>query len=466
MKVYDTMSREKVPFTPQKDREVRMYVCGLTVYDEMHVGHAKSFVSFDFISRYLRYSGYAVKLVINITDVDDKIIKRANEAGISPLQLSSFYSSSFLRDIDGLLIERATFYPRASQHIPEIIDMIASLMEKGYAYEIDGSVYFDITKTRNYGRLSGQSPDMIMSGARIEVDERKRNPADFALWKSAREGEISWESPWGRGRPGWHIECSAMSMKYLGQTLDIHGGGEDLIFPHHENEIQQSEAYTGKRFSNYWIHVGLLNLSGQKMSKSLNNFVTVSELLKRYCPQTLRLYFANSLYRRQSEFSFELLDESDQARRKLENYMSDLLSVQTETGGGEDIASSILSSFAEYMDDDFNTHGVISLLFTKLREARRRMEEGTLSLKGASSIVSAVREINSVLLIMKDESFTQLSGSVDSEVAELIERREEARKSRRFEEADAIRKRLRDMGIVLEDTPEGVRWKRIERSSG
>ncbi len=458
MMIYDTMSRGKVKFIPQKQGEVSIYVCGLTVYDSMHVGHAKSFVSFDFIVRYLKFAGYKVNLVVNITDIDDKIIKRANEKGIEALKLSSVYAAEFISDIDSLLIDRAIVYPKASEHIGDIMAMIVYLQENGFAYELEGSIYFDIAKTKDYGKLSGQSISQILSGARVEVNERKRNPADFALWKAAKEGEMSWESPWGRGRPGWHIECSAMSMKYLGQTLDIHGGGEDLIFPHHENEIQQSEAYTKKKFANYWMHVGLLNFSGEKMSKSLHNFVTVRELLSKYRPESLRFFFAGSLYRRQSEFGLELLEESEQARRKLEGYVQELLSVESESGSGEELASSMLNSFRELMDDDFNTRDVIAMLFTKLHEARRMKEAGQISGKGAKSIISALKEINGVLRIMNEDAF--IRQTLEKEVLLLIERRENARKARRFDEADAIRARLSEMGIVLEDTPEGVRWRK------
>ncbi len=458
MMIYDTMSRGKVKFIPQKQGEVSIYVCGLTVYDSMHVGHAKSFVSFDFIVRYLKFAGYKVNLVVNITDIDDKIIKRANEKGIEALKLSSVYAAEFISDIDSLLIDRAIVYPKASEHIGDIMAMIVYLQENGFAYELEGSIYFDIAKTKDYGKLSGQSISQILSGARVEVNERKRNPADFALWKAAKEGEISWESPWGRGRPGWHIECSAMSMKYLGQTLDIHGGGEDLIFPHHENEIQQSEAYTKKKFANYWMHVGLLNFSGEKMSKSLHNFVTVRELLSKYRPESLRFFFAGSLYRRQSEFGMELLEESEQARRKLEGYVQELLSVESESGSGEELASSMLNSFRELMDDDFNTRDVIAMLFTKLHEARRMKDDGQISGKGAKSIISALKEINGVLRIMNEDAF--IRQTLEKEVLLLIERRENARKARRFDEADAIRARLSEMGIVLEDTSEGVRWRK------
>ena len=452
------MSRAKVEFRPLNKDEVHIYVCGPTVYDHMHVGHARSFVSFDFIARYLEYRGYRVSLVVNITDVEDKIINRARELNVPALELSSGFADEFLRSSASLLLRPADVYPRASGHMAEIRDMVKTLISRDIAYEIEGSVYFDVTKTSNYGKLSGQEPDQILAGARVEIDERKRHPADFALWKAARPGEVSWESPWGKGRPGWHIECSAMSMKYLGRTLDIHGGGEDLIFPHHENEIQQSEAFTGVQFSRYWMHGGMLNFKGEKMSKSLHNFMSVEEALALYPPETLRLHFANSLYRRQIEFSPELLVESDAARSRLEGYLQHLLSATLKGDSGGEIASRIMSDFTGAMDDDFNTRDAVASLFNNLREARKLAEEGKLSEVAAEAVVSSVREINGVLHIIRESAFQkQLLGK---DVEEMISRREEARRKRRFDEADAIRSELSARGIVLEDTESGVRWRR------
>ncbi len=464
-----------------------MYVCGPTVYDTMHVGHARSFVSFDFIARYLEYRGYRVSLVVNITDVEDKIIKRASELNVQALELSSGFADAFLRNSTSLLLKPAKVYPKASDHIPDILDMIRDLVARGFAYEIEGSVYFDITKTTEYGKLSGQSPEQILAGARVEIDERKRHPADFALWKAAKPGEVSWESPWGQGRPGWHIECSAMSMKYLGKTLDIHGGGEDLIFPHHENEIQQSQAFTGVTFSKYWMHGGMLNIAGEKMSKSLHNFMSVDEALVAHPPETLRFFFANSLYRRQIDFSPELLIESDRARRRLEGYVQYLISSDLRGNSGAEIASRIRSEFIRSMDDDFNTRDAVASLFSNLREARRFAEEGRLSADGAKAIVSAVREVNGVMLIFREEAFQKIHLSdaplasaedaqillfdedvgelLTEEVRTLISRRNEARKGKRFEEADSIRRELSAMGILLEDTDSGaVRVRKKHRS--
>ena len=458
MLIYDTMSRGKVEFQPLTEGAVHMYVCGPTVYDHMHVGHARSFVSFDFIARYLEYRGYHVSLVVNITDVEDKIINRAQELSISALELSSRFADEFIRSCSSLLLKPADVYPRASEHIAEILKMVMELVTDRFAYEIEGSVYFDITKAKDYGKLSGQALEQILAGARVDVDERKRHPADFALWKAAKPGEVSWDSPWGRGRPGWHIECSAMSMKYLGRTIDIHGGGEDLIFPHHENEIQQSEAFTGVTFSRYWMHGGMLNVTGEKMSKSLHNFMSVEEALKLHPPETLRLLFANSLYRRQMEFSPELLAESDKARGRLEGYIQHLLSVQTQGDGGSEIASLIREDFVRAMDDDFNTRDAVASLFNNLREARKLADGALLSSAAAEAVIAAVREVNGVLRIIRETAFHKQS--IGKDIEELISKREEARRQRRFDEADAIRRELSARGIILEDTESGVRWKR------
>jgi len=460
MKIYDTMARDKLEFIHSLEEPVRMYVCGLTTYDSMHIGHAKSFVSFDFIVRYLEYRGFKVRLVINITDIDDKVIRRAAERGVEPLFLSSQYASEFLSELERLKIRKAERFPKASENIDEIISMIRKLMDNGFAYEIDGSIYFDITRTRNYGRLSGQSMEQILAGARVEVDERKRHPADFALWKAAKTGEIYWESPWGRGRPGWHIECSAMSIKYLGETIDIHGGGEDLIFPHHENEIQQSEAVTGALFSRYWMHVGLLNTEGVKMSKSLSNFITVRELLLEFPPEALRFFFANSLYRRQLNFSVEALMESETARLRLERYVTEIAASGVKGQAGGEPGNSLLNSFEEAMNDDFNTREAIARLFSQLREFSSLAGRGELPLSACDSILWALRRINSVLFVIREEAFRV--ESIDAEIEKLIAEREEARKRKDFAEADRIREVLRSRGIDIEDRAEGVRWRRVQ----
>lgn len=457
MKLYDTMSREKVEFRPLNPPAVNMYVCGLTVYDEMHLGHARTFISFDIIAKYLAFSGYDVNLVVNITDIDDKIIERAAEKNMPALQLSSGFASDFVRDMESLGVTGVRKYVKASDNIEEIVSLVRELMEGGFAYAIEGSIYFDISRAHDYGKLSGQSMDQIQAGARVEVDERKRNPGDFALWKEAKPGEVYWDSPWGKGRPGWHIECSAMSMKYLGSTLDIHGGGEDLIFPHHENEIQQSEACTHAQFSRYWMHGGLLNVGGAKMSKSLKNFNSVRETLAEFPAETVRMYFANSLYRRQIDFSDKSLQESDSARRRLEGYVLSLLSSDGK-GEGKELAEGITEGFRKAMDDDFNSRDAIASLFQKLKEASALSSEGRLSRKGAEDVVEAVRNINGVLGIMKSAAFEKVE--LEKEIEELIDQREDARKAKDYRRADEIRSILSEMGITIEDTAEGVKWKR------
>ncbi len=457
MRVYDTMSGEKREFRPLSPPHVGIYVCGLTVYDAMHIGHARTFISFDIIARYLALRGYDVKLVVNITDIDDKIIARAAERGMGALELSDGYAGEFIEDMKLLGVESVSEYVRASDNIGGIIALVSRLVDGGFAYQLGGSVYFDISRAVDYGRLSGQSMDQILAGARVEVDERKRNPGDFALWKEAKPGEVSWESPWGKGRPGWHIECSAMSMKYLGETLDIHGGGEDLIFPHHENEIQQSEACTGKQFARYWMHVGMLNVSGAKMSKSLRNFSPVRETLRQHSVEAVRFYFANSLYRRQIDFSDNSLEESGQAVKRLEGYVFSLLSSRG-SGDGNGIAGAIKSGFESAMDDDFNSRDAIASLFAGMKEAAKLAEEGRLSGSAAGEILGAVRYVNSVLGVIRPAAFEKMKA--DSEVERLIEEREGARRSGNFARADEIRERLDSMGILLEDTAGGIRWRR------
>jgi cysteinyl-tRNA synthetase len=456
IRIYDTMTRTKKEFVPLNGRKVGMYVCGLTVYDRMHIGHARTFIFFDIVAKFLRYSGYDVKLIVNITDVDDKIIARAANEGVKPEIIATRYASYFIEDMNRLHINSVTMYPSATEHIGEIIEIVRTLESRGHAYAVEGDVFFDISTSKNYGRLSGQSLDQIIAGARVEVDKRKRNPADFALWKSAKPGEISWKSPWGDGRPGWHIECTAMSIKHLGETIDIHGGAEDLIFPHHENEIQQSEAFTGKTFVRFWMHAGLLNTSGEKMSKSLHNFVTVEELLSKYTPEAIRFFCANSIYRRQIEFSSALLEESEQGRRRLLNAIASVMSSR-EGEGGEGIASELLENFREAMEDDFNTRDAIASVFTSLRRASQIAEAQGLSASAKEEIISAVREINSVLCIFEQTAF---SHQIDERLNELLNLREEARRRRDFSAADAIRREIEELGYSVEDTQQGPRLKR------
>ena len=321
MKVYNTLTRRKEEF-PSKDQKIRMYVCGITPYDFCHIGHARCYLVYDMIVRYLRYKGYEILYVQNFTDIDDKIIERAKEENTTPFEIAEKYISFYFRDMDKLGIERANIYPRVTKHIPDIIKMIKGLIEKGYAYEVDGNVYFSVEKFPSYGKLSGRNLKEMYAGARVEVDENKRNPLDFALWKKAKEGEPFWESPWGKGRPGWHIECSAMSLKYLGENFTIHGGAKELIFPHHENEIAQSESYTSSPFVQFWIHNGLVTVNGQKMSKSLGNFITVEEILKRYSPNVIRMFLLSTHYQSPLDFSEEGLKQAKHGFEKIYNLFS------------------------------------------------------------------------------------------------------------------------------------------------
>ena len=438
--------------------KVSMYVCGVTVYDDCHLGHARSQIVFDTVNRMLLTLGYEVRYVRNITDIDDKIIKKANDSGKTIGEITSTYIDSFHSDMKRLGVLSPSVEPRATLYLDHMISLIQTLLEKGHAYTKGGSVYFRVKSYPAYGELSHQQISELRSGARVESDEEKEDPLDFALWKGIKEGEPYYEAPFGPGRPGWHIECSAMSMKYLGRTLDIHGGGEDLIFPHHENEIQQSEAFTGVTFSRYWMHGGMLNVTGEKMSKSLHNFMSVEEALKLHPPETLRLLFANSLYRRQMEFSPELLAESDKARERLEGYIQHLLSVQAQGDGGSEIASLIREDFVRAMDDDFNTRDAVASLFNNLREARKLADGALLSSAAAEAVIAAAREVNGVLRIIRETAFHKQS--IGKDIEELISKREEARRQRRFDDADAIRRELSARGIILEDTESGVRWKR------
>jgi len=372
MKVHNTLSGKKEDFSPQGD-EVRMYVCGVTPYDESHIGHAMSYIIFDIIQRYLRFRGYKVKYVQNITDIDDKLIDRANKLGTTVSELAQKYTESYFEDMDALNIERADIYPRATEEIPKIIEVVQGLVDKGYAYEAGGSVYFRVRKVDDYGKLSHRNLESMMSGARIEPGEEKEHPVDFVLWKASKPGEPSWESPWGPGRPGWHIECSAMSLKYLGDTLDIHGGGQDLIFPHHENEITQSESFTGKKpFVKYWLHNGMLQLGEEKMSKSLGNLVTVKEILAKYSADALRLFVLSSHYRSPLTYSDEGLEAAERGADRLRQAAGKR---GGNSGGGVDVEP-YRSRFVEAMDDDFNTAQAVATLFDLTRDINRADESG------------------------------------------------------------------------------------------
>lgn len=462
LKIFNTLSKQEEEFVPIEGNKVKMYVCGVTVYDDIHMGHARSIIVFDMIDKYLRYRGYDVTHLTNFTDVDDKIINRAAETGMDPLQLSRNYIDRYLEDIDKLGVRRADAYPKASENIQQIIRMIEKIIANGYGYAAeDGSVYFSVEAVSDYGRLTGQKLEDMQAGARIDVNEAKRNPYDFALWKAAKPGEISWNSPWGEGRPGWHIECSAMCTEYLGETIDIHGGGNDLIFPHHENEILQSEAANKKPLAKYWIHNGMLQVQDAKMSKSLKNFFTLRDVMEKYSKEEIRFYVLSAHYRGPQVYSEAALDEAAASLKRITNLVRELRnSAEKLTGNNdaEDIASNFREKFIESMDQDFNSRAAISEIFELVREANRLLSSGELSNKGAENILSAFREMDSVFGILPESKTEDDSEDL---IRLLIDVRNDLRKLKQYALADSIRDRLKECGIELQDSAEGVKWIRI-----
>jgi cysteinyl-tRNA synthetase len=461
LSLYNTMTKQAEDFVPIDATKVRMYVCGVTVYNDIHMGHARSIIVFDMIARYLRFKGYGVTLVTNFTDVDDKIIHRANEMGIKPLDLSAMYIQKYFEDIAKLGVKKADIYPKASECIPEIIDMVKKIVKNGFGYVTgDGSVYFSVDMVDDYGRLSGNKQDEMISGARVFVDEIKRNPMDFCLWKAAKPGEISWPSPWGQGRPGWHIECSAMCLKYLGETIDIHGGGNDLIFPHHENEILQSEAVTGKPLAKYWLHNGMLQVQDAKMSKSLKNFFTVKDIAAHYKTQEIRFYLLNTHYRGPLSYSESALNEAASSLKRIQNAYTELKEYAPTANGNydaEDLVQKTRNEFIEQMDDDFNTRGAIAAIFDAARESNKLMDHEMLSRKGAERLVFLFEELDKILGILPQTAIKE--DRLDDVMQILIEVRKELRKRKAYDLADSIRNQLAEKGLVLEDTAEGVKWK-------
>lgn len=465
MKVYNTLTRKKEEFIPITQGEVKMYVCGPTVYNFFHIGNGRTFIVFDTIRRYFEYRGYKVKFVQNFTDVDDKLIKKANEENITLRQIGDKYISEYYKDADGLNIKRATVNPRATEYIDEIIKFVEELIQKGFAYEVDGDVYFSTKNFTTYGKLSGQNLDDLQAGARISVDERKKDSMDFAIWKTKKEGEPGWECPWGEGRPGWHIECSCMAKNILGDTIDIHAGGSDLVFPHHENEIAQSEALTGKTFANYWMHSAFVNINNEKMSKSLNNFFTAREILERYDADVIRFLMLSGHYRVQLNFSEDLLESAKASVERLYNAVSNLENLLEESCVEDinDKEEKYIASLDVYrkryidkMDDDFNTADAISVLFDLVKDINTNISVDS-SRKAIQGALDIIRELGDPLGILQKST----KGSIEEEIEKLIEDRQQARKNRDFALADKIRDDLKDRGIVLEDTPQGVRWKKI-----
>ena len=464
MKLYNTLSRKKEEFTPITPGKVKMYVCGPTVYNYFHIGNGRTFIVFDTIRRYLEYRGYDVEFVQNFTDIDDKMIKKANEENTTVKEVGDRYIEEYYKDADGLNIERATVNPRATEYIQDIIQFVSDLIDKGYAYEVDGDVYFSTKKFSDYGKLSGQNLEDLQAGARISVDERKKDPMDFAIWKAEKPGEPSWDCPWGKGRPGWHIECSCMARKILGETIDIHAGGMDLAFPHHENEIAQSEALTGKPFANYWLHSAYINVNNQKMSKSLNNFFTAREVLAEYDADVIRFFMLSAHYRIQINFSKDLLDSAKASVERLYNAVANLENLLDEVSSEtmtEEEAKYLESldkyrqKYIEKMDDDFNTADAITVLFELSKDLNTNVTIDS-SKKLVTKSLELMRELGKPLGMLQKTT----KGSLEDEVEALIEQRQQARKNRDFALADKIRDDLKARGIVLEDTPQGVRWKK------
>ena len=451
MKLYNTLSGQVEEFVPAAENLVKMYVCGVTPYSATHVGHALSYVVFDTLRRYLEYKGYEVRHIQNFTDIDDKIIQRAQESGVSEDELVEEFIGDYFHTMDALNIQRASEYPRATREIPRIIDAIAGLIDRGHAYPAAGDVYFRVTSKDDYGKLSHRTLDSMIAGARIQVDENKEHPMDFVLWKGAKPGEPSWESPWGPGRPGWHIECTAMSLEYLGEQLDIHGGGQDLVFPHHENEIAQSECYTGaKPFARYWMHNGLLQLGSDKMSKSLGNLVSVVDALERYSPDAMRLYFLSSHYRSPLAYS----DEGAAAvERSLERVRRAL--VRGNGSGPEVDAETHRARFTAAMDDDLNTPQAVAALFDLARDINRGRDAG----QNIDSGQDALRELGGVLgLTFEDRPSSEDSLAAAPFIDLLVSIRTELRTARQFALADQIRDGLAQQGVTLEDGPQGTQW--------
>ncbi len=467
--IQNTLSKKKEEFVPLTPQEVKMYTCGVTVYDDCHVGHARSLFIFDCLKKYMEYRGLKVKLVRNITDVDDKIINRAKQDGVSFEEIRTLYIKNYYRDLAALGIDKADFEPLATENVHYMVDHVKQLVEKGNAYEVDGDVYFSVRSFTDYGRLSGQGTDEMLTAVRIEKDDKKKDPLDFALWKKSKDGEPSWNSPWGKGRPGWHIECSTMSMRYLRtQTLDIHAGGRDLVFPHHENEIAQAEALTGKKFAKYWIHHGLLTIDGKKMSKSLGNFVTIQDILKKYEPNVLKLFFLSAHYGSPMDFTYSGLDQTKKAYEKIEEFLAKVQalspSIPPVSAEVNKIVEDKCREFEEAMDDDFNTAKASAVLFDLLNSGNKYL----VSAHGAYCAVlvaSALCKLGAVLgLGLKpgdkvkdagDVRIKQVSSSVvkltDEEVEKLIAERKKARQEKNFKRADEIRDHLKLHGIALED---------------
>lgn len=470
MKIYNTLTKTKEEFIPLNPPKVTMYVCGPTVYDFFHIGNARSFLLADMIRKYLIYKGYDLKFVMNLTDIDDKIIRKANEEKISFSDVAKKYSEAFFEDIAKLRIKTADVHPKATEHISEIIALIKKLLEKGYAYESNGDVYFDVSKFAEYGKLSGKKIDELEAGARVEISELKRNPLDFALWKKAKENEPFWESPWGKGRPGWHIECSAMSQKHLGETIDIHAGGSDLIFPHHENEIAQSEAACGKQFVRYWIHFGFLNIltdgKFEKMSKSLGNFFTAREILKKYSAGAIRLFIFQTKYSAPLNFSEESLIAAEKGLEKFYNLLDTIESLSQTAADSSNSSFDFEKykiSFENSMDDDFNSPQALAVIFDFARDFNAYLNAGYVNLqdlqKAKNFLKTTIGDVFSLADFEDDDKKRNLSLE-DDLIKIIIDVRQQLKAQKNYQLADYIRESLARIGIILQDTKQGVVYKK------
>lgn len=465
MKLYNTLTRKKEEFKPIENGKVTMYVCGPTVYNYMHVGNARPLVVFDTLRRYFKYVGYEVKYLVNFTDIDDKMIKKAEEENTTVKKIADRFIDEYHIDADGLLLDEAgTIHPRATEHIEEIIDFIQGLIDSGSAYNVDGNVYFNVSAAKDYGKLSKKNIEELVSGARIEVSKEKKNPMDFALWKKEKKGEPSWESPWGKGRPGWHIECSVMAKEFLGETIDIHAGGEDLQFPHHENEIAQSETLSGKTFANYWLHNAMINVENKKMSKSEFNFFTVREIGEEFDLEILRFFLLSAHYRSPINFSKELLIQAKHGLERLYNgkknleYLIEKSEEKELVEEEEKVFAEIdgfKTDFKKSMEDDLNTADGIAFLFEIVKTSNTKLNEKS-SKKLIKHSYDALMELSEVLGILSKEEEI-----LEEEIVELIEKRSAARKNKDFKLADSIRDELKGKGIIIEDTKDGVKWKRV-----
>ena len=464
MKLYNTLTRKKEEFVPIEEGKVKMYSCGPTVYNFFHIGNARPFIMFDILRRYLEYIGYDVKFVQNFTDVDDKIINRANDEGVEPSEISKRYIAEYFKDADALGIKRADVHPTVTETMDDIIEFIKDLVDKGYAYESEGDVYFDSHKFNEYGKLSGQDLEELELGSRIDISDKKKHPADFTLWKARKEGEPGWKSPWGEGRPGWHIECSVMARKHLGETIDIHSGGQDLVFPHHENEIAQSEARNGKPFARYWVHNGYININNEKMSKSKGNFFTVRDVAKEMDLEIVRFFMLSAHYRNPINYSGDLLMQAKAGLERLYNTREKLQFAIEHTQNSQKPVSpeekaqfeQFRERFKQAMDDDLNTADAASVIFELSKYLNTRLDE-EVSNEFMEMGEALFDELTDVLGIVSKKADEEL---LDEEVEQLIQDRIDARKGKDFKRADEIRDMLKEKGIVLEDTRQGTKWKR------